>query len=228
MGCVHIVGCGKFGQRALEFYASEMPEQNLVLVDSEGENLVVAADLLDKSGVKFSTSTQDAVAYLVGLLKDEERFRDDWIIPTVPLHLAFAVLTEVTGRRRLQWRRKPVLPNLFSGERDEIYSSLADFLCPANCPQPRRYCFYTKVKRRVSLLRRLADIDYQVAGEKLPSIILPSTQIGPGLGGFPLRRLLRIVDFVQKRCPGALLFSTACRCHGVTNILAAEKQVPND
>ncbi|RLB73561.1 MAG: hypothetical protein DRH03_03055, partial [Deltaproteobacteria bacterium] len=85
MGCVHIVGCGKFGQRALEFYASEMPEQNLVLVDAENENLTAAADLLDKSGVKFSTSTQDAVAYLVGLLKDEERFRDDWIIPTVPL-----------------------------------------------------------------------------------------------------------------------------------------------
>lgn len=223
MGCVHIIGCGKFGQRALEFYAAEMPEQNLVLVDSEKENLAAAKVLLDKSGVNFLTDAQDAVTYLVDLLAAANSRRDDWIIPTVPLHLAFAVLSEITGRLPLQWQRKPVLPNLCTGERNEIYSSLADFLCPANCPQPRRYCFYTKVKRRVSLLRRLAGLEYQVAGKQLPSIILPSTQIGPGLGGFPLRRLVRIVDFVQKRCPGPLLFSTACRCHGVTNILAGEK-----
>ncbi len=220
---IHIIGCGKFGQRALEFYGSEMPDKNLILVDSKNENLAAAAGLLEKSGVKFSTSTQDAVAYIVALFEDEKLVRDDWIIPTVPLHLAFAVLSEVTGRQSLKWPRKPVLPNLFTGERNEIYSSLADFLCPANCPQPRRYCFYTKVKRRVSLLRWLAGLEYQVAGKQLPSIILPSTQIGPGLGGFPLRRLVRIVDFVQNRCPGPLLFSTACRCHGVTNILTGRK-----
>lgn len=223
MGLVHIVGCGKFGQRALEFYSSEMPEKKLILVDSKKENLIEAAALLDKSEVDFSTSTQDAVTYLVDLLKDEESSRNDWVIPTVPLHLAFAVVSEITGRSRLKWQRKPVLPNLYVGERDEIYSSLADFLCPAHCPQPRRYCFYTKVKRRKSLLRHLAGLECQVAGRKLPSLILPSTQIGPGLGGFPLRRLARIVDFIQNRCPDPLLFSTACRCHGVTNILAAGK-----
>jgi len=223
MGIVHIIGCGKFGQRALDFYASEMPEQNLVLVDSENDNLTAAKDLLDESGVDFLTDDQDAVTYLVDLLADADSRRDDWIIPTVPLHLAFAVLAEVTGRRPLKWQRKPVLPNLFTGERNEIYSSLADFLCPANCPQPRRYCFYTKVKRRVTLLRRLAGLEYRVAVKKIPSIILPSTQIGPGLGGFPLRRLTRIVNYVQNRCSGPLLFSTACRCHGVTNILAGEK-----
>ncbi len=223
MGCVHVIGCGKFGQLALEFYASEMPEQNLVLVDSRNENLSAAKALLDKSGVDFLTDDQDAVTYLVNLLADEDNLRDAWIIPTVPFHLAFAVLAEVTGRQSLKWQRKPVLPNLFTGERNEIYSSLADFLCPANCPQPRRYCFYTKVKRQISLLRRLAGLEYRVAGDKLPSIILPSTQIGPGLGGFPLRRLIRIVDFVQNRCSGPLLFSTACRCHGVTNILAGKR-----
>jgi hypothetical protein len=217
---IHVIGCGKFGQRALEFFASEMPDSNLVLIDSEAVHLDVAQTLLEKSGVKFSTSNRDAVAYIVDLLAEAESCRDDWIIPTVPFHLACAVLAEVSGRQLLQWQCKPLLPNLFTGERDELYSSLADFLCSPSCPQPRRYCFYTKVKRQVSLLRHLAGLEYWVAGRSVPSIILPSTQIGPGLGGFPLRRLVRIVDFVQNRCSGPLLFSTACRCHGVTNILA--------
>ncbi len=223
MGRVHIIGCGKFGQRALEFYGSEMPEQNLVLVDSENDNLIAATVLLDKFGVDFLTDSQDAVTYLVNLLADFADSQDDWVIPTVPLHLAFAVISKVTGRKRRSWQRQPVLPNLFPGERDEMYSSLADFLCPAHCPQPRRYCFYTKVKRRKSLLRYLAGLEYRIAGVRLPSLILPSTQIGPGLGGFPLRRLLRIVNFIQNRYPGPLLFSTACRCHGVTNILAGNE-----
>ncbi len=223
MGRVHIIGCGKFGQRALEFYASEMPERKLVLVDSKNENLTAATALLDKSEVDFAADSSDAVTYLVNLLADFADFRADWVIPTVPLHLAFAVTAEVTGRKRCSWQYKPVLPNLFSGERDEIYSSLADFICPANCPQPRRYCYHTKLKRRKSLLGYLAGLEYRLAGAKLPSIILPSTQVGPGLGGFPLRRLRRIVDFIENRYPGPLLFSTACRCHGVTNILAGNE-----
>jgi hypothetical protein len=200
-----------------------MPEPSLVLVDSETDNLDAAQAFLADSGVNFSIGGRDAVTYLVDLLKDDESCRDDWIIPTVPLHLAFAVLSAVTGRQRLKWQRKPTLPNLYVGARDEIYSSLSDFLCPANCPQPRRYCFYTKIKRRVSLLQRLATLEYNIAGKRLPSVILPSTQIGPGLGGFPLRRLARIIEFISKERPGPLLFSTACRCHGVTNILAGGK-----
>ncbi|MCK5915072.1 MAG: hypothetical protein KAG92_02950 [Deltaproteobacteria bacterium] len=139
MGRVHIIGCGKFGRRALEFYSLQKQSQSLVLIDSEKENLLASKVLLGRSGVKFTTSSQDAVIYLAELLKGPENCLDDWIIPTVPLHLAFAVLCRVTGRRRLKWKSKPALPNLCIGERDEIYSSLADFLCPADCPQPRRY-----------------------------------------------------------------------------------------
>ncbi len=220
MGRTHIIGCGKFGQRALEFYSSGSQSQSLVLVDSEKRNLIAGQALLAGSGVKTLTSSQDAVDYLGGLLEDDENCKDDWIIPTVPLHLAFAVLEKATGRGRLGWDIEPQLPNFCAGERDEVYSSLADFLCPSDCPQPRRYCYHTKEQRQPSLLNWLAGVEYRVAGRKLPSIILPSTQIGPGLGGFPLRRLLRIINFVKKRCPSPLLFSTACRCHGVTNILA--------
>ena len=215
----HIIGCGKFGYRALEFYAQKRSPQTLVLVDSDKENLIAGQKLLSSGGQCFTTSNQDAVDYLVTLLEDPDASRNDWIIPTVPLHLAFAVLRRVSQRGQLPWTTLPSLPNLFAGERDEIYSSLADFLCPSDCPQPRTHCFHTGKKRDPSLLNLLARLEYRWQGEKLPSLILPSTQIGPGLGGFPLRRLGRIISFVNDRCPGPLLFSTACRCHGVTNIL---------
>ncbi len=223
---IHILGCGKFGYRALEFYAQKREPQNLVLVDSEEENLVLGQQLLSSANVDFSTSSRDAVDYLVTLINDPEALQNDWIIPTVPLHLAFAVLRRLSRRGQLPWTTRPSLPNLFAGERDEIYSSLADFLCPSDCPQPRSHCFHTGKKRDPSLLNLLARLDYRLQHEqcrKLPSLILPSTQIGPGLGGFPLRRLERIISFINNRCPGPLLFSTACRCHGVTNILASQQ-----
>ncbi len=219
---IHIIGCGKFGYRALEYYAQKRDSQTLVLVDSDNDNLISGQKFLASANTPFSTSSLDAVDYLVALLEDSEALRNDWIIPTVPLHLAFAVLRRVSHRQRLPWTTLPLLPNLFTGERDEIYSSLADFLCPSDCPQPRTHCFHTGKKRDPSLLKLLARLDYRQSGEqgvKLSSLILPSTQIGPGLGGFPLRRLQRIISFVNDRCPGPLLFSTACRCHGVTNIL---------
>ncbi|MEA3348910.1 MAG: hypothetical protein U9Q39_07635 [Pseudomonadota bacterium] len=222
---VHIIGCGKFGYRALEFYAQKRGPQTLILVDSDEENLLAAQKRLSSTSTPFSTSRQDAVDYLVTLMETSEALQNDWIIPTVPLHLAFAVLRRVSHRGQLPWTSLPLLPNLFTGERDEIYSSLADFICPSDCPQPRTHCFHTGKKRDPSLLNLLARLEYHLEeqGEKLPSIILPSTQIGPGLGGFPLRRLQKIFSFINDRCPGPLLFSTACRCHGVTNILGSRQ-----
>ena len=221
---IHIIGCGKFGYRALEFYAQKREAQALVLVDSLEENLLAGRKLLSAANVTFTTSRHDAVDYLVTLLQDSKALQDDWVIPTVPLHLTFAVLCRVTRRQQLPWATQPLLPNLFTGERDEIYSSLADFLCPSDCPQPRTHCFHTGKRRDPSLLNLLARLEYRLQdeqGDKLPSVILPSTQIGPGLGGFPLRRLRRIIDYINTLCPGPLLFSTACRCHGVTNILSS-------
>ena len=216
----HIIGCGKFGCQALEFYAQKRGPQALVLVDSDSENLIAGQKLLSSANVHFSVCHRDAVDYLVTLLDDPEALQNDWIIPTVPLHLAFAVLRRVSRRGQLPWTTLPSLPNLFIGEGDEIYSSLADFTCSSACPQPRTHCFHTGKKRDPSLLNLLARLEFHRQGERLSSIVLPSTQIGPGLGGFPLRRLGRIISFVNNRCPDPLLFSTSCRCHGVTNILS--------
>ena len=155
---IHIIGCGKFGYRALEYYAQQKDPQDLVLVDSVAENLLAGRKLLSSAKAHFTTSRDDAVDYLTALLQDSQALQSDWVIPTVPLHLAFAALCRVTRRQSLPWEALPLLPNLFSGERDEIYSSLANFLCPPDCPQPRTHCFHTGKKRDPSLLNLLARL----------------------------------------------------------------------
>ncbi|HDS17267.1 MAG TPA: hypothetical protein ENN66_11805 [Proteobacteria bacterium] len=218
-GFIHIIGCGKFGRRALAYYSARKEVPPLVLVDAAADELAAAVEMSVLGAKTPQICREDAVVYLARLLLDDQACAQDWIIPTAPLHLAFAVLEKISGRRRLAWENLPDLPNLFSGPRDEVYSSLADFLCPDHCPQPRRTCFVTGKKRDPSLLRRLARLKYQSRSRILPSLILPSTQLGPGLGGFPLRRLRHLTDAIERKFPGPLLFSTACRCHGVTNIL---------
>ncbi len=219
---VHILGCGHFGRRALTCYSGQLQKVELVLVDAARSELDCAARMASDAGAVFSLVREDAGAYLAALLQREEgNGADDWFIPAAPLHLAFAALCRVTGRRALPWPSPPELPNLYVADRHEICSSIADFICPEDCPQPRKYCFKTGKPRSPSLLKRLACLRYELAGWILPSIILPSTQLAPGVGGFPRRRLVRLAACIQERYPGPLIFSTACRCHGISNILDA-------
>ncbi|NPA25125.1 MAG: hypothetical protein GXO34_04780 [Deltaproteobacteria bacterium] len=217
---VHILGCGHFGRRALTVYGGRQPKTDLVLVDADEHELESAAGLAKEKGILFQTVREDATVYLAALLGADENSEDDWIIPSAPLHLAFAALCRVTGRSTLPWPFPPRLPNLFASDRHEFCSSIADFICPEDCPQPRKYCFHTGKPRSPSLLKQLATLHYELEGRALPSLILPSTQLAPGVGGFPCRRLVRLVACIQERYPGPLIFSTACRCHGISNILS--------
>jgi hypothetical protein len=219
---VHILGCGNFGRRALAFYAGQEPPVKLFLVDPDAENLATARAELAAAGRECETVCEDAAAYLARLyLPDAKRSRE-WIIPTAPLHLAFAALCRVSGRQAMPFDELPLLPNLYYGERCELASSIADFLCPADCPQPRRFCYHTGQPRQPSLFKLLVGLRYPFRGRVLPSLILASTQIAPGLGGFPLRRWARLVEYIVGHHPEPLLFSTACRCHGVSNILGGK------
>jgi hypothetical protein len=204
----------------LACYGGRQLKVDLVLVDANEHELESATRLARETGVVFRTVREDAAAYLTALLRENGAGEDDWIIPSAPLHLAFAALSRLTGRQALPWPSLPELPNLFAADRHEICSSIADFICPEDCPQPRRYCFQTGNPRSPSLLKRLAALRYELDGRILPSVILPSTQLAPGLGGFPRRRLARLVACVRERYPGPLVFSTACRCHGISNILS--------
>ncbi len=217
---IHILGCGRFGQRALEHYAARPQADEIVLVDSDPGRLDQTRRLFPPGEASCRVVCREAEIYLAEMLEGRLPDGGEWIIPTAPIHLAFAALSLVLGRRALPWPELPPLPNLFFvGERHEVCSSLADFQCPADCPQPRTHCYQTGLPRNPSLLRVLAQLEYHFNGQRLLTLVLASSQVAPGLGGFPLRRLYRLLGFIRARHPEPLLFSTACRCHGVTNIL---------
>ena len=53
----------------------------------------------------------------------------------------------------------------------------------------------------------------------LPSLVLVSRQLAPGVGGFPAGALLDLKQRVARARENAVIVSTASCCHGITSIL---------
>jgi hypothetical protein len=102
------------------------------------------------------------------------------------------------------------------GKSGDLYTSIADFLCPEDCPEPARYCTVTREKREKPLYKILEDLNglYE-------SKVIRSKQLGLGVGGYLSEDLLKTVREIKKA--GAsdrlILISTACRCHAVISAL---------
>ena len=110
------------------------------------------------------------------------------------------------------------LPNAMTGEGGAIYASIADFLCPDNCPEPADRCTHTGKARPVELFQ----VIHEIAGERCASVVLQSRQLAPGVGGY--RPLALLNAFAQVRAANRpILLATACRCHGVMHLLNARR-----
>lgn len=150
------------------------------------------------------------------LTKYQDWIKDgDWIIPSLPMHLAWKWLDL---NLKTAYRPEAVSPPLefgtglpyseFLGE--GLFVSYASFVCPENCPSPVHRCFKTKEKRAVPLWKFITDRrgPYGTLG------VIESRQLGPGVGGFPFKELRRIgSEALGSRPP--FFVATACRCHGV-------------
>ncbi len=77
-----ILGSGKFGRLALERLARQDTVASFLMVDRDPESLVVKG-----SGPGYQQVRAEAIAFLVQHLKSDERW--DWIIPMVPVHVAY-------------------------------------------------------------------------------------------------------------------------------------------
>ena len=97
--------------------------------------------------------------------------------------------------------------------------SLADFLCPDDCPEPPKLCTVTGKPRGEPLYQRLGRMNppgWSVA-------VLRSRQLAPGVGGCLPPEMLHIKQRIKAQ-GGTWLVATSCRCHGVVNGLSlAEK-----
>jgi hypothetical protein len=138
-----------------------------------------------------------------------------WVVPAMPIHfLAEWLCLEFKAFKP----EKTPLPEMdladiksvMIGKDRQLYLSMADFLCPDDCPEPLEYCFHTGLKRKFQLFERLAAINLK----GWQNATLRSHQLAPGVGGFKVGQLLELRDKIKAQ-PGKWIIASACRCHGV-------------
>ena len=209
-----ILGGGKFGRLALNRLARQDAAASFVVVDRDPAALTMTLD-----GVPGWTRVPaEAAAFLVQHLRDDGRW--DWIIPMVPVHLAFQWLMAgpLAGSAWRPAAAPEALARLFPGARrgphGELYLSRARHLCPDDCAEPE-VCPVNGESRDLPLHQELASL--HLAGYEIR--VIASRQLAPGVGGYSPRRLLDLARDMRA-LKGNVLIATACRCHGVVDGLA--------
>jgi hypothetical protein len=207
-----IIGCGRFGSRATEKLFQKDSHSKIIVVDQSKKALQKVSHLPIESTVCEGT------LYLKQFLSEGRKA--DYIIPAVPLHLAFEfILSQLKPWGVKRKRIPPIsgLPNPVIGKTGDLYTSLANFLCPEDCPEPTQYCTITTKRRPKPLYQILKELK-----GAFESKVIRSHQLAPGVGGFRTRALLDLLENIKKKVdPNRfILISTASRCHGVTSALS--------
>jgi hypothetical protein len=206
-----IIGCGHFGSRAARQLLKKKSHPKIIAVDKNCEAFT------EVSHLPIETIVEDGLSYLNRFLSEGQTV--NYLIPSVPFHLAFEFILlrlKPFGARRAKAPSLSGLPNPEIGKTGDLYTSLADFLCPEDCPEPSRYCTVTRKKRE----RPLYDILRDLKGP-FESRVIISQPLAVGVGGFQPKELLALLEDVkkQKNSHDLILISTASRCHGVTSAL---------
>jgi len=207
-----IIGCGRFGSRAANKLFQKDPRSKIIVVDESKKALQKVSHL------PVETEVRDGVSYLDQFFSKVRKI--DYIIPAVPFHLAFEFIlsqSKFLGGKRRKVPTLSGLPNPMKGKTGDLYTSLANFLCSEDCPEPARYCTATGKRRGKPLRQILKDLK-----GPFESRVIRSEQLAPGVGGFRPRAMINLLeDIREKKDPSRIiLISTASRCHGVTSALS--------
>jgi hypothetical protein len=205
-----VLGAGKFGLKAVERIKQMYPEVNLTVIDIiENPGSMVSAHggvYIRKDGIEFLDKT------LV------ETGGPDWIIPAIPVHVACEWIkrrlspTRIVRTMKLPEGLAAMLPNTFQGKHGELYSSMADFLCPDDCIEPYGICTITKKKRAYQLYDLLSSIQLK----PFKNVVVKSRQVCAGVGGYRPADLIGTLEDIR-RCDAPILLSTSCKCHAVVS-----------
>jgi len=207
-----IVGCGYFGSRAAEQLLKKDPHSKIIAVD---KNPRVIKKL---SHLSIETIIDDGLSYLNRFLSEGRTVH--YIIPSVPFHFAFEFILlrlKPFGARRTRVPSLSGLPNPVKGKTGDLYTSLADFLCSEDCPEPSRYCTVTRKQREKPLYGILKELKGPFG-----SRVIISRPLAIGVGGFEPKALLTLLEDIRRRKNPyqIVLISTASRCHGVISALS--------
>ena len=209
MKTIWIIGAGKFGLRAAKWLLKQKGQYSVILVDQDKAALDQVKDL----GCR--TETVDAINFLNNRLTRENG--PDWIVPAVPVHLAWEwcrlrIEADNLTPYHLPERLEVDLPNCMYGAGHDIYVSHADFLCPPNCNEPDDKCTKTGMPRKPDMFRFLAEMHYP----RVKPFVIRSVQLGPGVGGYGPEALFDLLERIEAY-RGLCFVATACRCHGVVS-----------
>ena len=205
---VWIIGGGRFGLRAAGWLIRQAhPCFAVTLVDLDRQCLEKAQSL------GCSIYAEDGADFLFYRMNRDRG--PDWVVPAVPVHLAWQWCRRKLGKNRLLSRPLPDeivshLPNPMRGTDNQIYVSHADFLCPPSCSEPDDRCTMTGKLRKQDMFELIDELDLK---DIIPFVI-QSRQLGPGVGGYAPADLFDLVDTIARH-QGKCLVATACRCHGV-------------
>lgn len=199
-----IIGAGTFGYMAAKKLNTEY---RIVLVDTDAECL----DKITLSDIE--KVHDDGVKYLAENL--DEKSEVSWIVPCLPMHLAWEWCREKIGPAGLVPNEPPLeldrlLPHPMRTPGPHIYVSHADFVCPAHCSEPDARCTVTRQPRKPDMDGLLESVSVQ----GFRPAVLKSRQLAPGVGGYRPKDLFTLLKQV-KTATKDLLICTACRCHGV-------------
>jgi len=209
-----VIGSGKFGSKAVGRLLKRRGQAHVTVVDSDKEALECVT-----TEVPVKKVCGDGVEFLTERLRGDGR--PDWIVPAVPIHLAFQwVLANLSAMdRKRQVAPVPqeiesMVPNPIRGAQGQLYISFADFVCPDYCTEPYDRCTFTGKPRKGILYQLLEGISF----DDFASVVVRSRQLAPGVGGYRPEdlevSLQKVLDY-----RGPVLYSTACFCHGVMDAL---------
>ena len=206
---IWILGAGRFGRKAADVLRKTFPHANITIVDRNDNALESLKNIANR------TIREDGIVFLTKNLKNPDH--PDWIVPTIPIHVAFEWMRHhLTNIYRLKLINIPqavinMLPNPVMGHNNEIYTSIADFICPEDCPGLEHECTHTGEPRPIQLHEFLASIQYK----DHRSIVIESQQLAPGVGGYSPKALFAALSAVERAHQKPILLSTASQCHGV-------------
>jgi len=211
-----ILGAGHFGQLAAGRLTRRFPLAHFTVIDTREDRLKKVREELGLECLQ-----QDSVAHIA----QAHLSADTWIVPAVPVHVAFEWLVlrlkekGVVKRLSVPPAVDSQIPNPMRVPSGTVYTSHATWICPDACNEPADVCSHTQKPRRGNLFEQLAAIkvpDFQ-------ALVMQSRQLAPGVGGYPFQALENLLTQTGQ-APGCYLIATACRCHGVVDCLNWERK----
>ena len=205
-----ILGAGRFGSLAVQRILARKKVSRLVVVDRD-------VQVLEKLGEKsIETVEQDAIDFLIHY----PALGSEWIVPAIPVHVAFAWLCKQLAKegtvtqRAVPFILDQKVPNSQRAETWALYASFATFRCPDDCDEPEEICSVTQERRETNLY----DLIQRTEVQDYKTLVVRSHQLAPGVGGYQLSALWQLLEEARS-IEKNILVATACRCHGVMNAL---------